>query len=188
MALGTALLVTACGYVPDEWVPPAGFLGRQINPPPPPMVVTQNGGLHGELIGGNDQSPVPKEMVDAVVGSELRRWLSPADRMALAEASQQAAVAERNAKIAWGTQQAPPPDAGQNAGSPDAAAAPAPPPPSIGGWASPISDPYRAPHGELCRNVRQALARADDVVVQSVSLCRADLAVGGTIWALAHWP
>lgn len=184
MALGGTLLLAACGYIPGEWTPPAGFLGRQVNPRPEPVALTDSGGLHGELIAGDDQSPVPVELVDSVVGSELRRWLSPADRAALAEASQHAAVAERNAKIAWG-QQPPPPDTDQSAAS--GAAAP-PPNPAVGGWAAPISDPYRAPHGELCRNVRQALARADDVVVQSVSLCREDIAVGGSIWALARWP
>ena len=132
-------------------------------------MLTENGGWHGELIAGSDQSPVPAELVDAVVGSELRRWLSPPERAALAEASQHAAVAERNAKVAWGTQ------------PPDGAAGPA-------GWASPISDPYRAAHGALCRDVRQALARPDDAIVQTVSLCREQIALGGSVWTLAHWP
>ncbi len=185
MALGATLALSACGYVPEDWVPPAGFLGREINPPPPPVVLTQSGGLHGELIAGSDQSPVPKELVDSVVGSELRRWLSPEDRLALAEASQQAAVAERNAKVAWGAQPAPPPpEPDQSAPGPAGPAAA----PGAAGWAAAISDPYRAPHGELCRNVRQALTRADDVIVQAVSLCREDLAIGGSIWALAQWP
>lgn len=187
MALGGTLLVAACGYIPGEWTPPAGFLGRQINPRPATPPVTDAGGLHGDIIGGNTQSPVPVELADSVVGSELRRWLSPADRMAVAEASQQAAVAERNAKIAWGQQPAPPPNADQ--GAPSGAAPPAPPPsPSIGGWAAPISDPYRTSHGDLCRDVRQALTRADDVVVQTVSLCREEIALGGTVWVAAHWP
>jgi hypothetical protein len=177
VALGGTLLLAACGYIPGEWTPPAGFLGRQINPRPEPVALDPNGGLHGELIAGSDQSPVPKEMVDSVVGSELRRWLSPADRWALAEASQQAAVAERNAKIAWGQQPAP-----------ADGAAPAPAAPIVGGWAAPISDPYRSPHGEMCRNVRQALTRADDVVVQAVSLCREETGLGGTLWVSAHWP
>jgi len=181
---GAALLLSACGWT-GEWTPPAGFLGRQINPQPVAPPVTNTGGLHGDLIGGSDQSPVPVELVDSVVGSELRRWLSPADRLALAEASQQAAVAERNTKIAWGQQPAPPPDADQGASN---APPPAPPAPSVGGWAVPISDPYRASHGALCRDVRQALTRADDVVVQAVSLCREELALGGTVWVAAHWP
>ncbi len=188
MALGGALLLAACGYIPGEWTPPAGFLGRQVNPRPDVPPVTYSGGLHGELIGGSDQSPVPTELVDSVVGSELRRWLSPADRMALAEASQQAAVAERNTKIAWGQQPAPPTATDQNAPSVDGAAPAAPAPPGVGGWASPISDPYRASHGELCRDVRQALTRPDDVVVQAVSLCREETGLGGTVWLAAHWP
>ena len=181
-------MVAGCGYVPHEWtewVPPAGFLGRQVNPPPPPVTLTESGGLHNELIAGSDQSPVPKELADSVVGGELRPWLSPPDRLALAEASQHAAVAERNAKIAWGLQPAPPPADASPAAPVAATAAPAP---VAGGWASPISDPYRAPHGELCRNIRQALTRADDVVVQTVSLCREDLALGGSVWVAAHWP
>jgi surface antigen len=162
-------------------MPPAGFLGRQINPRPDTPQTTNSGGLHGELIGGSDQSPVPQELADAVVGSELRRWLSPADRMALAEASQQAAVAERNTKIAWGQQVTEPkPPSG------DGAAPPAPA--GVGGWAAAISDPYRASHGMLCRDVRQALTRADDVVVQAVSLCREETGLGGTVWVAAHWP
>ena len=131
--------------------------------------MTASGGLHGELIAGSDQSPVPVELVDAVVGAELRRWLSPPERAALAEASQHAAIAERNAKVAWTTQ------------PPDGAA-------GVAGWASPISDPYRAGHGAICRNVRQALTRADDAIVQSVSLCREETGLGGAIWIAAHWP
>ena len=186
MALGGALLLTACGYIPTDWIPPAGFLGRQVNPRPDAPQTTNSGGLHGELIGGSDQSPVPKELADAVVGSELRRWLSPTDRMALAEASQQAAVAERNAKIAWGQPATAPSDAGQKTPSGDGAAAPGPS--GVSGWAAPISDPYRASHGALCRDVRQALTRADDVVVQAVSLCREGTGLGGTVWVAAHWP
>ncbi|HXP74352.1 MAG TPA: hypothetical protein VN823_09410 [Stellaceae bacterium] len=182
MALGGTLLLAACGWVPGEWTPPAGFLGRQVNPRPDPVTVTGSGGLHGELIGGSDQSPVPVELVDSVVGSELRRWLSPADRAALAEASQQAAVAERNTKIAWGTQ--PPPAGAQGAsGTDDSAGAP-----GVAGWAAPISDPYRTTHGAMCRDVRQALTRADDVIVQSVSLCREETGLGGSVWTVAHWP
>ncbi|HEV3177900.1 MAG TPA: hypothetical protein VGZ72_18035 [Stellaceae bacterium] len=169
MALGGALVLAACGWVPGEWTPPAGFLGRQVNARPAPVPLTESGGLHGELIGGSDQSPVPVELVDSVVGSELRRWLSPPERAALAEASQHAVVAERNAKIAWAAQ------------PPDGAA-------GVAGWASPISDPYRASHGAMCRDVRQALTRADDVIVQSVSLCREETGLGGTVWTVAHWP
>ncbi len=183
------LLLSACGYIPSDWVPTAGFLGRQVNPRPDAPTVTNSGGLHGELIGGSNQSPVPKELVDSVVGSELRLWLSPSDRLALAEASQQAAVAERNVKVAWGQQPAPPPDDGQKTPSGDGAAAPAAPTaPAVGGWAAAITDPYRASHGAICRDVRQALTRADDVVVQSVSLCREEMQLGGTVWVAAHWP
>jgi surface antigen len=187
LALGSTLLLTACGYIPSNWMPPAGFLGRQVNPRPDAPQTTNSGGLHGELIGGSDQSPVPHELADAVVGSELRRWLSPADRMALAEASQQAAVAERNTKIAWGQQAARPSDAEQKPPSDDGAT-PAPLTSAVGGWAAPISDPYRAGHGALCRDVRQALTRADDDVVQAVTLCREETGLGGTVWVAAHWP
>lgn len=185
MALGGTLLLAACGYIPGEWTPPAGFLGRQINPRPDAPQVTNAGGLHGELISGSTQSPVPVELVDSVVGSELRRWLSPTDRLALAEASQQAAVAQRNTRIAWG-QQPPPPPAGADQSAPGAT--PAPPGPTVGGWAVAISDPYRASHGALCRDIRQALTRADDVLVQSVSLCREEIALGGSVWVAPHWP
>jgi len=170
LALGGSLCLAACGWVPGEWTPPtAGFLGRQVDPQPAPVTVTKSGGRHGEVIAGSDQSPVPAELVDAVVGGELRRWLSPAERAALAQASQHAAVAERDAKVAWGAQ------ASNGAAG-------------VAGWASPISDPYRATHGGLCREVRQALARADDVIVQTVSLCREEIALGGSVWTLAHWP
>jgi len=54
--------------------------------------------------------------------------------------------------------------------------------------ATPISDPYRAGYGALCRDVRQALTRADDIVVQAVSLCREESGLGGTLWVAAHWP
>jgi hypothetical protein len=40
----------------------------------------------------------------------------------------------------------------------------------------------------LCREVRQALARADGVIVQTVNLCREEIALGGSVWTLAHWP
>jgi len=169
LALGGTLLLTACGWVPGEWTPPAGFLGRQVNPFPDAAVLTESGGLHGQLVGGSDQLPVPVELVDSVIGSELRRWLSPAERAALAEASQHAVIAERNAKIAW---KATPADGASGKT----------------GWASPVSDPYRASHDALCREVRQALTRADDVIVQSVSLCREEIALGGSVWTLAHWP
>jgi surface antigen len=161
--------LAACGWTPGEWTPSSGFLGRQVNPRPAPVTLTASGGLHGELVAGSDQSPVPVELVDAVVGTELRRWLSPPERAALAEASQHAAIAERNAKVAWAAQ------------PPDGAA-------GVVGWASPISDPYRASHGAICRDVRQALTRADDAIVQSVSLCREETGLGGTIWSAAHWP
>jgi surface antigen len=170
LALGGSLWLTACGLVPEDWTPPApGFLGRQVNPRPAPVVVTKTGGLHGVVIAGSDQSPVPAELVDAVVGGELRRWLSPAERAALAEASQHAAVVERNTKVAWEIQ------------PPNGAA-------DVAGWASPVSDPYRATHGALCREIRQALARANDVIVQTVNLCREEIALGGSVWTLAHWP
>jgi hypothetical protein len=172
LALAGTLALAACGWTPSDWTPPAGFIGRQVNPRPEPAAVTATGGLHGELIGGTDQSPVPVELVDSVVGSELKHWLAPPERAALAEASQQAAVAERNAKIAWGGAQpdSPPGTAG------------------AGGWAAAISDPYRAAHGLMCRDVRQALTRAEETVVQSVSLCREEIALGGTVWMIAHWP
>lgn len=131
--------------------------------------MTRTGGLHGALIAGSDQSPVPVELVDSVVGSELRRWLSPPERAALAEASQHAAVAERDAKITWAAQAS------------DGAA-------GVAGWASAISDPYRTSHGGICREVRQALARADDVIVQAVSLCREEMELGGSVWTVARWP
>jgi hypothetical protein len=105
------------------------------------------------------------------VGLGRRRWLSPTDRAALADASQQAAVAARNTKIAWSA----PPTAAVGATG-------------VTGWAAPISDPYRASHGALCRDVRQALTRADDVIVQSVSLCREETGLGGSVWVAAHWP
>jgi surface antigen len=162
-------MLTACGWVPGEWTPPAGFLGRQVNPRPDPVPVAENAGLHGALIAGSDRSPVPAELVDATVGGELRRWLAPPERAALAEASQRAVAAERNTQVAWAVPQ---PDGG-------AAAA---------GWVAPISDPYRASHGALCRDVRQALTRADEVIVQTVSLCREEIALGGSIWTIAHWP
>ena len=162
-------MLTACGWVPGEWTPPAGFLGRQVNPRPDPVPVAENSGLHGALIAGSDRSPVPAELVDTTVGGELRRWLAPPERAALAEASQRAVAAERNTQVAWAVQE---PDGGAAAG----------------GWAAPISDPYRASHGALCRDVRQALARADEVIVQTVSLCREEIALGGSIWTVAHWP
>jgi hypothetical protein len=169
LALGSGLWLTACGWIPQEWTPSAALLGRQVSARPEPVVLSESGWLHGEVIAGVDPSPVPAELVDSVVGSELRHWLAPAERAALAEAAQQAAVAERNAKIPW---KGPPPSGAAGAA----------------GWASPISDPYRARHGALCREIRQALTRSDDVIVQSVSLCREEIALGGSVWTLAHWP
>src|SRR5579872_2830650 len=40
LALGGTLLLAACGYIPGEWTPPAGFLGRQVNPRPEPVALT----------------------------------------------------------------------------------------------------------------------------------------------------
>lgn len=162
-------MAAACGLTPSDWMPSPGFLGRQVNPRPAPPPTTETGGLHGVLIGGGDPAPLPAELADAAVGDELRRWLTPAARQALAEASQTAATEERNTRVAWTEKQ------------PDGT-------PSATGWAMPVSDAYRASHGAICRDVRQALTREDDALVQLVSLCREEAAVGGFVWTQPHWP
>jgi hypothetical protein len=167
--MASACGVTVSDLAPRNWMPPPGFLGRQINPRPEPAPVTETGGMHGVLVGGGDLSPVPTELADAAVADELRRWLSPGARQALAEASQIAATGERNGRVAW---------AEKKPGGAE----------SQSGWAMPISDPYRASHGALCRDVRQALTRDEDALVQLVSLCREEVAVGGYIWTRPHWP
>jgi hypothetical protein len=163
------LPVAACGL---PYADP-GFIGRRLDHGPTPAPVTETGGAHGALLSGGTEPVLSATAADRAVGPELARWMKPAERRALAEASQHAAVAERNSKLDWSS-----------------AAAPAVPDAAVGasGWVMPVSDPYRSQHGVICRDLRQELNRPDQPLMQAVSLCREEMPGGVAVWTLPHFP
>jgi len=112
---------------------------------------------------------IPAARADEAVGPPLVHSLQPKERLALAEASQQAAIAERNSRVEWSTT---PPECKCGAS----------------GWVMPVSDPYRSRHGLICRDLRQAVTRPQGPRVEAVSLCREEIAGGLAIWTIEHFP
>jgi len=112
---------------------------------------------------------LPAARADEVVDPPLARSLQPKARLALAQASQQAAIAERNSRVEWAI------------ASPTGTVA-------SQGWVMPVSDPYRSEHGLICRDLRQAVARPEGDVIEAVSLCREETAGGLAIWIRGHFP
>jgi len=158
-------LLAAC----DVSLPQPGFLGREIDSGPTPAPVTETGGPHGALLSGGQEPMIPATRADEAVGPPLAHTLQPKERLALAEASQQAAIAERNSRIEWSAA------AAKGTGG-------------ASGWVMPVSDPYRSPHGLICRDLRQAVARPQGPMVEAVSLCRQQIAGGLAIWTLERFP
>jgi len=148
---------------------PPGAAGRELRAAAPPETTTENGGMSGPLIGAGREIHVPEDLVDSAVGSEIGRWLSAPERQALADASQKAIAGVRNTRLTWA------------ALAPDGDA-------TAEGWIAPVSDPYRSAHGQICRDVRQALVRAEQSMAQELSLCRQELASGAAVWTIPHWP
>jgi surface antigen len=171
--LAAPLLLAACDSMKEwaqEWraVPP-GVGGRELRAAAPPQSLNDNGGASGALIGGGREIHVPADLVNNSVGSEIGRWLSLPERQALADASQKAATGVRNTRLAWSA----------TAPTGDVTAE---------GWIAPVSDPYRSSHGQICRDVRQALVRNEQAMAQELSLCREELVSGATVWTIPHWP
>jgi len=171
--LAAPLLLAACDSMKEwaqEWraVPP-GVGGRELRAAAPPQSLNDNGGASGALIGSGREIHVPADLVNSSVGAEIGRWLSVPERQALADASQKAATGVRNTRLAWSA----------TAPSGDVTAE---------GWIAPVSDPYRSSHGQICRDVRQALVRNDQAMAQELSLCREELVSGAAIWTIPHWP
>lgn len=148
---------------------PPGFAGREVRAAAAPQATTEDGGPNGALIGAGREIHVPADLVDSTVGAEIGRWLSAPERQVLADASQKAITGVRNTKLAW-TATAPGGDV------------------TAEGWIAPVSDPYRSVHGQICRDVRQALVRNDQAMAQELSLCREELVGGAAVWTIPHWP
>jgi len=167
-ALSTALLAAACGWNPRS------LIGGMTGPLPAPAPIDMDGGIHGALIGGEDlPASLPPALADAAIAPGIKSRLEPFERLALAEASQQAATAKRGQRISW---PATAPAAVAETQAPDA------------GWVAAVSDPYLSSHGLLCRDLRQALVRGEESTVAAVSLCREDAGGGAHVWVAAHWP
>ena len=164
--LAGLLMLAACD---DIKAPEPGYLGARLDRGPAPAPVTFTGGYHGVLLSGGVEPMIPPGRADSAVGAKLARSMHPDERLALAEASQQAAIAEITAKLDWQTVS----PSGQIASS---------------GWVMPVSDPYLGRHGRICRDLRQALARPSGPMVEPVSLCREGVGGGLTIWTLEHFP
>jgi len=167
------MLLAACDTL-NQWaadwraVPP-GAGGRVLRAPAPQETIVENGGMSGALIGAGREIHVPDNLVDSSVGSEIGRRLSQPERQVLADASQKAVTGVRDTRLAWAAE------------GPDGK-------PTAEGWIAPVSDPYRSPHGLICRDVRQALVRPDQTLAQELSLCREDLPSGAAVWTIPHWP
>jgi surface antigen len=155
LALAVASALAACK---------PGFLGEEIDRPPP-LSEMRTGGPSGLLLQGPTPPYVPPAMADAVIGSELRQWLTPAERQSLAEASQGAAIAPTATEVPW--------RALDGAGAQSAA-----------GTVMPVRDAYRSVHGRICRDVRQSVARGEEPKRQQVTLCREDQGSGLYVWRI----
>jgi hypothetical protein len=165
-ALASLLLLAACD---DIKAPEPGYLGARLDRGPAPVTVTETGGYHGNLLTAGVEPLIPPTRADQAVGAQLAHSMKPAERVVLAEVSQQAAVAERLTKLDW--------QATSSSGEVSAS-----------GWAMPVSDPYLSSHGLVCRDLRQALSQPDGLKVEAVSLCREELAGGLAVWTLEHFP
>jgi hypothetical protein len=141
------------------------FLGNQIDRAPPAVDVV-SGGPTGVLLTGPYVPDVPDKVVDDVIASGLKPWLTFAERQNLAMASERAAVAVTAAPVAWSAQ-----DGGGEVTATGSAVA--------------VGQPFRSLRGEICRDVRQAFDKEKVPHAQTVSLCRTEIASGAKIWLVA---
>jgi surface antigen len=174
MLLG-ALSLAGCGSWHDmtdniDWpnlratdVPQAGIL---LDKAPPPVNVVRDG-PNGEFIAGAAPPLVPDAAVDLVVAEPLRSWLTTLERRRLAEASQRAAAEFTLLPVAW--------QALDPAGAPTAA-----------GTATAVDNVYRAVRGQMCRDLRQSLAKGAEAHQEQVTLCRRDFGNGLYVWVVGN--
>lgn len=141
-------------------------LGVMLDRPPPPVSVVRDG-PNGELIAGAAPPLVPDAAVDQVVAEPLRPWLTALERRRLAEASQRAAAEFTLLPVAWAAVD---PTGAQTAA----------------GTATAIDNAYRAVRGQICRDLRQSLAKGVEAHQEQVTLCRRDFGNGLYVWVVGN--
>jgi surface antigen len=106
---------------------------------------------------------LPDSAVDAVVGDELHKWLTPIERWSLAEASEQAAAVATGAEVVW--------QAKDGTGAVTAE-----------GTVLAARDVYLSHRGYVCRDLQQRVEKGAAPRATRVTLCRADLGNGLALW------
>lgn len=144
-------------------LPQAGLL---FDRPPPPVSVVR-GGPSGELIAGPAPPLVPNSAVDDAIGPSLRPWLTAVERRRLAEASQHAAVDFTLEPVLW------------TAADPTGAR-------TAAGTVVAVGDVFRAVRGQICRDVRQTVAKDNETHIEQVTLCRHDYGADLAVWVVGN--
>jgi hypothetical protein len=168
LSLFAALALAACSStdLSSARVPPLPQAGQFFDRPPPPVSVVRDGPA-GELIAGPAPPLVPNSAVDDAIAESLRPWLTAVERRDLAEASQRAADQFTMDPVAF------------VASDPSGAR-------TATGTAVAVDDVFRAVRGQLCRDVRQSVAKDDTMHIQQVTLCRRDYGGGLWVWVLGN--
>jgi hypothetical protein len=168
LALFAGLVLAACSStdLSSARLPALPKPGQFIDQPPPPVSVVRDGPA-GELIAGPAPPLVPNSAVDDAVADSLRPWLTEVERRDLAEASQRAADQFTMEPVAF------------VASDPSGAR-------TATGTAVAVDDVFRAVRGQLCRDVRQSVAKDDETHIQQVTLCRRDYGGGLWVWVLGN--
>jgi hypothetical protein len=159
VAVALALALAGCGKFDRQ-----GPLGALIDRPTPPATVIE-GAPTGILIGDRFPPNLPDAAVDQVVAAGLREWLTFAERRSLAAASERAAVAPEGDAIKFQAR-----DGG------DAVTAQ--------GSATAVDDVYRSLRGNICRDLRQSVAKNAKTQALTITLCREEVAGGTAFWII----
>lgn len=151
---------TATGW--KERPDPQGILGWLIDRAPPPVRVKGPPPPAGPL---SDPIPplLPASAADAVVGEELQKFLTPDERQRLAEASELAAATATGTAVVWLAKDS------------DGLV-------TAEGTVTPARDVYLSHRGYICRDLQQRVDKGDAPRASRVTLCRADLGNGLTLW------
>jgi surface antigen len=168
LSLFAAAALAACSSadVSSARLPAVPQAGQFFDRAPPPVAVVRDGPA-GELIASPAPPLVPNSAVDDAIADSLRPWLTEIERRDLAEASQRAADQYTMEPAAW------------VASDPSGAH-------TATGTAVAVDDVFRAVRGQLCRDVRQTVAKDDKTHIQQVTLCRRDYGGGLYVWVLGN--
>lgn len=172
MTLGAALTLAACGQFDSytgydsfdqvAWssevalIRQPGPLGALFDRKPPPVWIRAGGPYPGPL--SEPVRPlITADVADRVVAAPLRAVLTPEARANLAEASMLAASAATGTEVSWKAAEA-------------------------SGAVAPARDVYLSHRGLVCRDLQQAMQKADRKQVAQVTLCREDLGDNRILW------